>query len=63
MVDCNYCRHINIAEWMQGDNRVPHLCMLYQKRIFHGNSIFALHPCLECIDDGYKNYSELGAPK
>lgn len=57
-VDCSYCEHINLSEWEQIDNGVPHFCCKYNERVFHRNSIFNLHPCKKCKEDNYKNFKE-----
>lgn len=61
MIDCNNCKHINMLEKEQRDKREKHICLKYNKRIFHNccNSLKhegQLYPCWNCWNDSYVNY-------
>lgn len=64
-MDCNDCRHLMITEKQQKELKIggfgfaPHICMKYDKRVFHRTqSRFHsgyLYPCEECEkENGYE---------
>lgn len=61
MIDCNDCRHLNITEKEQTDNKENHICLKYNKRVFHNSYMIRentekLYPCWNCWNDSYINY-------
>lgn len=58
--DCNNCKFLNMTEEQQRetkDNGKPHVCLKYNKRVFHRTQhrdAYFLHPCQECISESEK---------
>jgi len=59
-IDCNDCKNISLTKAAQMDNKLPHMCMHYGVRVFHGASevIHAsyLTPCKACKLDDFKEF-------
>ena len=63
MLDCNYCVNISLTEWEQDrkGKQFDHTCMCYNTRLFHAQHNpkgyhHTIYPCVECINDDYRNY-------
>lgn len=60
MVDCNNCKHLNITEREQTNKKENHICLKYNKRVFHNANTIKhekmIYPCLDCLNDSYSNY-------
>lgn len=61
MVDCNKCKHLNITEKEQTDKKEVHICLKYNKRVFHNSYKHIKHreflyPCKMCENNNYESY-------
>ena len=61
MIDCNNCKHLNVTEKQQTDKKEHHICLKYNKRVFHDSYTIRevtekLYPCWNCWNDEYINY-------
>lgn len=63
MVDCNNCKNLNMTEKEQLDKRRYHICLKYNKRVFHNTSNpkhkSTLYPCGDCRCDNYESYETI----
>lgn len=61
-MDCNNCKHLNITEFKQIDKKQDHICLIYNKRVFHNVNTkehdAKLNPYWKCWDDNYKYYKD-----
>ena len=65
MIDCNNCSHLSITEETQdylkkavGKSALyPHLCMKYNKRVYHWGDEPMIHPCPQCEEERRINYA------
>ena len=52
-INCNYCEKCVPHEDEQSNNKEPHMCTLFNKKLYHkSNSLerhSKIHPCNECI--------------
>lgn len=63
-IDCNYCKHLNMAEAQQQNkengNSFPHICQYYKRRVFHRTREKShnskLFPCVECSKHNYRQF-------
>lgn len=59
MTDCNNCPHISLTEEVQdylkkevGKTALyPHICMKYNKRVYHWGNEPMIHPCPQCEEE------------
>lgn len=66
--DCNKCAKNSLTESEQKEARTrtglhwPHYCGVYHTQLFHRTQNrdhdSYIYPCSECMNDGYKNYTE-----
>lgn len=61
-MDCNKCKHLNMTEKEQVDKRKDHICLIYNKRVFHNSNTVKhderLYPCWKCRDNDYACFED-----
>lgn len=59
LINCNICKHINITEENQHNTSIPHVCLIYNKRLFHRSNKpkdfhGLIYPCKECSGKDFR---------